>query len=130
MRFRDGSDKATATMQLSCPGLTMVPKAGFTVMTLRQTNNPPNGKVQTHRDRQRKTSEDQSQEHAHHFLRHKVGTSWQAKQQILHTTVTFYGDCVKMSEDFAPNFGAGTTVCCITTHRLTLPFSPGTFPLE
>jgi hypothetical protein len=22
-----------------------------------------------------------------------------------HTTMTFYGDCVKMCEDFAPNFG-------------------------
>jgi hypothetical protein len=28
-------------------------------MTLRQSKNPPNGKVQTHRE--------QSQEHAHHF---------------------------------------------------------------
>jgi hypothetical protein len=27
------------------------------------------------------------------------------KQSILHTTVTVYGDCVKMCEDFPPNFG-------------------------
>jgi hypothetical protein len=26
---------------------------------------------------------------------------WQAKQSITHTTVTFYGDRVKMCEDFA-----------------------------
>jgi hypothetical protein len=32
-------------------------------------------------------------------------SSWQAKQSIPHTTVTFYGDCLKMCEDFAPNFG-------------------------
>jgi hypothetical protein len=32
-------------------------------------------------------------------------SSWQAKQSISHTTVTFYGDCAKMCEDFAPNFG-------------------------
>jgi hypothetical protein len=32
-------------------------------------------------------------------------SSWQAKQSIEHTTVTSYGDCVKMCEDFAPNFG-------------------------
>jgi hypothetical protein len=29
----------------------------------------------------------------------------QATQSISHATVTFYGDCVKMCEDFAPNFG-------------------------
>jgi hypothetical protein len=43
-----------------------------------------------------------SQEHAHHFL---WNSSWWAKQSIPHTTMTFYGDCVKMCEDFAPNFG-------------------------
>jgi hypothetical protein len=30
---------------------------------------------------------------------------WQAKQPIPHTTVTFYGDCMKILKDFAPNFG-------------------------
>jgi hypothetical protein len=30
---------------------------------------------------------------------------WHAKQSISHTTVTFYGDYVKICEDFAPNFG-------------------------
>jgi hypothetical protein len=50
-------------------------------------------------------------------------SSWQAKQSILHTTVTFYGEWVKMCEDFAPNFGDKRTSCCMTTHRLTLPFS-------
>jgi hypothetical protein len=28
-----------------------------------------------------------------------------AKQSIAHTRVTFYGDCAKMCEDFASNFG-------------------------
>jgi hypothetical protein len=32
-------------------------------------------------------------------------SSWQAKQSISHNTVTFYGDCVKICEDSAPNFG-------------------------
>jgi hypothetical protein len=51
-----------------------------------------------------------------------------AGQSIQHTNVTFYGNCVKMCEDFAPNFGNKRTGCCITTtHRLTLPFSPGNF---
>jgi hypothetical protein len=47
---------------------------------------------------------------------------------ISHTIVRFYGDCMKMCEDFAPNFGDEITGCCITTtHRLTLPLSPGNF---
>jgi hypothetical protein len=55
-------------------------------------------------------------------------SSWQAKQSIPHTTVTIYGDSVKMCEDFAPNFGDKRTACCITTtHHLKLPFSPGIF---
>jgi hypothetical protein len=33
-------------MQPSCPGLSLVTRAGFIVMTLRQNNSPPNGKVQ------------------------------------------------------------------------------------
>jgi hypothetical protein len=38
-----------------------------------------------------------------------------------------YGDCVKMCEDIAPNFGDKRTGCCITTtHHLTFPFPPGT----
>jgi hypothetical protein len=42
--------------------------------------------------------------------------------------VTFYGDCVKMCQDFATNFGDKGTGCCFTkTHRLTLRFSLGNF---
>jgi hypothetical protein len=53
-------------------------------------------------------------------------SSRQAEQSIPHTTVKFYGDCVKMYEDFAPNFDDKRTGCCITTtHLLTLPFSLG-----
>jgi hypothetical protein len=53
---------------------------------------------------------------------------WQAKQSLAHTTVAFYGDRVKICEEFAPNFGNKRTGCCImTTHCLTLPFSPGNF---
>jgi hypothetical protein len=37
-------------MQPSCPGLSLETRAEFTVMTLRQSNNPPNRKVQTYRD--------------------------------------------------------------------------------
>jgi hypothetical protein len=48
MRFSDGSDKGVATMKTSCPGLSLLMIAGLTVMTLWQSDNPPNGKVQTH----------------------------------------------------------------------------------
>jgi hypothetical protein len=29
----------------------------------------------------------------------------ESQTSVPHTTVTFYGDCLKMCEDFAPNFG-------------------------
>jgi hypothetical protein len=48
----------------------------------------------------------------------------QAKQSSPHITMTFYGDCVKMCENFARNFGDKRIGCSITiTHRLTLTFS-------
>jgi hypothetical protein len=60
-----------------------------------------------------------------------MNSSWQAKQSSPHTTLTFYGDCVKMCEDFALNFGVNRTGCCITTtHHLTLSSSPGNFWLK
>jgi hypothetical protein len=38
-------------------------------------------------------------------------------------TVMFYGDCMKMWEDFTPNCGNRRTGCCMTTmHHLTLLF--------
>jgi hypothetical protein len=55
-------------------------------------------------------------------------SSWQASQSVVHATVTFYGDRVKMYLDFAPNFGDKVTGFCITTtHRLTLPLSQSNF---
>jgi hypothetical protein len=42
-----------------------------------------------------------------------------------HTTVKLYCDCVKMCEDFGPNFGDKRTGYCITTrHHLAFLFSP------
>jgi hypothetical protein len=55
-------------MQASCPGLSLVMRAGFTVMTLRQSNNAPTGKVPTDQDQEDETGEEQSQEHVHNFL--------------------------------------------------------------
>jgi hypothetical protein len=40
----------------------------------------------------------------------------------------FYGDFMKKCKDFTPSFGDKSAGCCImTSHRLTLPFSPGIF---
>jgi hypothetical protein len=55
-------------------------------------------------------------------------SSWQAKQSVPRTIVMFYGDCMKMCEDFTPNFRDKRTGCCITTmHRLTFSLPPGNF---
>jgi hypothetical protein len=35
----------------------------------------------------------------------RKNSSWQGRQSIPHTAVTFYGDCVKMCEDLFANFG-------------------------
>jgi hypothetical protein len=108
-------------MQPSCPGFSMVTRAGFTVMALRQSYILPNRNVQTRRE----IGEEQSQEHAHHipFISRGLLTknsSWQAEQSVLHTNVMSDGDCA--------NFGDKRTDCCVTTtHRLTLPFTPGNF---
>jgi hypothetical protein len=50
-----------------------------------------------------------------------------AGQAVPHTTVSFYGDCVNMCEDFGPDFGDKRTGRCITsTHRPT-SFSKATW---
>jgi hypothetical protein len=45
------------------------------------------------------------EEHVYHLdikgTVHKKNSSWQAKQSIPHTSVTFYGDCVKVCEDLS-----------------------------
>jgi hypothetical protein len=51
--------------------------------------------------------------------------SCQAKHSIPHTTVAFYVDCVKIYEDFAPNFCEKNWLLHLDnapTHNL---FSPG-----
>ena len=56
------------------------------------------------------TGEKQCHQHDHHFLWFQGGLctknlSQEAKMWILGSTATFSGDCVKMCEDVAPNFG-------------------------
>jgi hypothetical protein len=58
----------------------------------------------------------------------KENSFWQSSQLITHITVTFYGDCVRMCEDFRQNFDDERTGYCITTmHRLTLTSPPSNF---
>jgi hypothetical protein len=54
-------------------------------------------------------------------------SSPRVKPSFWYTTLTFYGDFVKMCEDFAPNFGDKRTGCCITTTHILTLFSPGNF---
>jgi hypothetical protein len=90
-------------------------------------------KVQTHRDRKRKRQARSKVKSMFNIffdikrLVHKERVL--AGQTVIpHTIVTFYGDCVKMCEDFDPNFGDERTGCCITTtHRLTFHFTSGIF---
>jgi hypothetical protein len=49
-------------------------------------------------------------------------SSGQAEQSIPHATVTFYGDCVKMCEDFAPNFGDKGTAAVASRKRTVSHF--------
>ena len=54
--------------------------------------------------------------------------SQQAKVWISGFTAKFCGDCVKKCEDIVTNFGENRPGCfTMTTHRLTLPFSPISF---
>jgi hypothetical protein len=46
--------RSPPAMQSTSPGLSLVMRPGFIIMTLRQSNNPLNGKVQTPRDRKRR----------------------------------------------------------------------------
>jgi hypothetical protein len=70
------------------------------------------GKSKYTETKKRDTGEEQSQQHAHHS----------SNSQFL-ILLTFYGDYVRMCEDFAPSSGDKRTGYCITTHLLTPHFS-------
>jgi hypothetical protein len=55
-------------MQPSCPELSLVTRAGFTLMTLRQATILPMEKSNLTKTEKGEIGEEQSQEHAHHFL--------------------------------------------------------------
>jgi hypothetical protein len=106
---------------------------GLSLVTLRQSNTLPNGKVQNHGDRKRQDRWRAKSRAWSSFTLTSVwlltkNSSWHAKRPVPLTAVMFYSDCVKMCKDFTPNFDDKRTGCCImTTHHLTLPFSPRNF---
>jgi hypothetical protein len=129
MRFRDGSDKF-------CVHLGKSATQAIIAQVLEKESVIHTRKVQIHRERERwdrwkaKLGACSSFALTSRELFTK-NSSWQTKLSIPHTTVTFYGDNVKLCEDFSPNFGGERTDCCITTTcRLTYPFSPGIFDLK
>jgi hypothetical protein len=73
------------------------------------------------------------EEHAHHFHSHQGECSQRLRpgrpnSQFHIPLWHFDSNCMKVCEDFYPNFGDKWTGCCIMTTRcLTLPFSPGNF---
>jgi hypothetical protein len=138
MRFRDGSVKETALnfVQIS----EKVRQRPWQCLDKRTGNKPwavlgKSKLTETKKKKKKKgaTGEEQNQEYDHHFSLKSRGlsTKWSSRQAIQSfplTTVTFYGYCLKMYEDFVPNFDEKRTGCCITTaHRFTLPFSLGNF---
>jgi hypothetical protein len=96
-------------MEPSCPRLLLEARAGFTNMTLRHSNSPSNGKDQTHRPNKARQVKSEVKNMPINFFGIS-GTVYKefdlAGQTISsHTTVTFYGDYLKMCEDFTVNFG-------------------------
>ena len=107
-------------------------RAGFRVTTLRQSDNPPSGKArhqsQKRPDRWKAISTAWSTLSLTSRRLYIKNLSQQAKLWIPGSTAKFYGDCVEMCEDIVPNIAENRPGCfTITTHRLTLPFSPISF---
>ena len=121
------------TMKRSCLGSSLVMGAGFTVTTLRQSDNPRSGKAphhqgQTRPDRWKAISRAWSSLSLTSRGLCAKNLSQQAELWIPGSTTKFCGDCMKKCEDIAPNFGENRPGCfTMTTPRLTLLSSPTSF---
>jgi len=117
----------------SCPGPSLVMRAGFMFTTLRQSNNPPSGKAPRHQGHKRPGRwKAMSRAWPSLSLMSRglctKNLSQQAKLWIAGSTATFCGDCVKTCEDVTPNFGENRPGCfTMTAPYLTLPSSPSSF---
>lgn len=118
LMFASSFYRPPLTIQPSCPGLAQEMTASFMVRALRESNNPPNGKVnltKTKKVGQIKTSVKDM------FIILTSRRLWtknlchQAKQSVL-STVIFFDSCVKLW-GITLNFGIMTTYHC----TLTLP---------
>jgi hypothetical protein len=49
-------------------------------------------------------------------------SSWKASQSVVHTTVTIYGDCIKIRPELWQQKNCSSIM---TTHHLALPFHQG-----
>jgi len=123
-------------MKPSCPGSSLVMSAGFTITTLRQSDNPPSGKAPRHQDQNRQDGWKaiwrawSSLSLTSRRLCIK-NLSQEAKLWIPGSTTKFCGDCVKKCEDIDPKFDENRPGCfTTTTHRLTLPSSLNSFWLQ
>ena len=121
------------TMKRSCLGSSLVMRAGFMVMTLRQSDNPPSGKAPCHQgqkrpDRWKAISRAWSSLSLTSRGLCTKNLSQQAKLWILGSTAMFCSDCVKTCSVITPYFGENRPGCfTMTTPHLTLPSSPSSF---
>ena len=119
--------------KLSCPGSSLVMRAGFTVTTLTQSNNPPSGKAPRHQG-QKRPDRSKAMSRAWsslYFMSRGLcpkNLSQNTKLRIPGSTAKFCGDCLKTCEQFAPKFGENRPGCfTMITPRITLPSSPNSF---
>ena len=121
------------TMKCSYLGSSLVMGAGFTVTTLRQSENPASGKAPRHHadespDRWKAISRARS-----YFSFKSRGLCTKDLSQHVELWIPFSteklcGDSVKMCEDTTPKFDENRPGCfAITTPSLTLPSSPTSF---
>jgi hypothetical protein len=83
-----------STMQPSCPGLSLVTSCDPETMQQSSQWKSPNSS----RPKKARQVKSKVKSMLIIFIDITKKSSWQAKQSIPHTTVKFYGDCLKMCE--------------------------------